>query len=57
MNAANEVAVAHFLKGKLSFTGSWEHACSVMRDHHVIEDPVIDQLIEADEWARNYAIA
>ena len=57
MNAANEVAVAQFLKGKLSFTGIWEHVASVMRDHHVIEDPVIDQLIEADEWARNYAIA
>ena len=57
MNAANEVAVAQFLKGKLSFPGIWKHVGSVMRDHDVIEDPAIDQLIEADEWARNYPIA
>ena len=57
MNAANEVAVAQFLKGKLSFPGIWKHVGSVMRDHDVIEDPAIDQLIEADAWARNYPIA
>jgi hypothetical protein len=41
----------------LSFPGIWKHVGSVMRDHDVIEDPAIDQLIEADAWARNYPIA
>ena len=56
MNAANEVAVAQFLKGQLSFPGIWEHVESVMTNHKVIEGPGIDELIEADQWARNYPI-
>jgi 1-deoxy-D-xylulose-5-phosphate reductoisomerase len=56
MNAANEVAVAQFLKGQLSFPGIWEHVESVMTNHKVIEGPGIDELIEADQWARSYPI-
>jgi len=56
MNAANEVAVAQFLEGKLCFPGIWEHVELVMKDHKVIENPAIDELIEADGWARNYPI-
>ena len=56
MNAANEIAVAQFLKGQLSFSGIWEHVESVMTNHKVIENPAIDELIEADQWARIYPI-
>ncbi|HIG83690.1 MAG TPA: 1-deoxy-D-xylulose-5-phosphate reductoisomerase [Verrucomicrobia bacterium] len=56
MNAANEIAVAQFLKGQLSFPGIWEHVESVMTNHKVIENPAIDELIEADQWARIYPI-
>jgi 1-deoxy-D-xylulose-5-phosphate reductoisomerase len=56
MNAANEIAVAQFLKGQLSFPGIWEHVELVMTNHKVIENPAIDELIEADQWARIYPI-
>jgi 1-deoxy-D-xylulose-5-phosphate reductoisomerase len=56
MNAANEIAVAQFLKGQLSFSGIWEHVESVMTNHKVIENPAIDELIEADQWARIHPI-
>lgn len=56
MNAANEIAVAQFLKGQLSFPGIWEHVESVMTNHKVIENPAIDELIEADQWARIHPI-
>ena len=56
MNAANERAVAEFLKGQSSFPSIWEHVESVMTDHNIIENPNIDELIEADQWARSYPI-
>ena len=56
MNAANEIAVAQFLQGQLSFPGIWEHVGSIMNDHNVIENPSIDELIEADRWARSFPI-
>ena len=56
MNAANEIAVAQFLQGQLSFPGIWEHVESIMNDHNVIENPSIDELIEADRWARSFPI-
>ena len=57
MNAANEIAVAQFLKGQLRFPGIWKHVESVMTNHNVIESPAIEELIEADQWARSYPIA
>ena len=56
MNAANEIAVAQFLKGQLRFPGIWKHVESVMTNHNVIESPAIEELIEADQWARGYPI-
>ncbi|MDB4711969.1 1-deoxy-D-xylulose-5-phosphate reductoisomerase [Verrucomicrobiales bacterium] len=56
MNAANERAVAEFLKGQSSFPSIWEHVESVMTNHNIIENPNIDELIEADQWARSYPI-
>ena len=52
MNAANEVAVAKFLAGDSSFPAIWEHVAKVMDAHAVIAHPSLDELIDADAWAR-----
>ena len=54
MNAANEVAVDLFLKKKISFPEIWQHVGFVMDDHKVINNPSVNELIEADSWAREY---
>tara|TARA_B100000965_G_scaffold349069_1_gene322042 strand:- start:839 stop:1987 length:1149 start_codon:yes stop_codon:yes gene_type:complete len=54
MNAANEVAVDLFLKEKISFPEIWQHVGFVMDDHKVINNPSVNELIEADSWAREY---
>ncbi len=55
LNAANEVAVAAFLNGKLSFPGIWETVGSVMEEHEVIARAPLDAIVEADHWARRRA--
>lgn len=57
MNAANEVAVAKFLAGGLSFPAIWEHVAEVMAAHQVIEHADLDELIAADAWARRQDIS
>tara|TARA_Y100000766_G_scaffold28039_1_gene19477 strand:- start:167 stop:1315 length:1149 start_codon:yes stop_codon:yes gene_type:complete len=54
MNAANEVAVDLFLKEKISFPEIWQYVGFVMDDHKVINNPSVNELIEADSWAREY---
>jgi len=52
MNAANEIAVAAFLKHRISFTHIPEIIRIVMDAHPVITNPDIEALIEADRWSR-----
>lgn len=55
LNAANEVAVEAFLKGKIKFT---EIACIIretMEEHDAMPDTQLDAVIEADRWARRKA--
>ena len=52
LNAANEAAVEAFLEGKLSFPGIWESVARAMDEVPFVEHPTLDQLIEADEAAR-----
>ena len=56
MNAANEVAVDLFLNKKISFPEIWQHVGFVMDDHKVINNPSVNELIEADSWAREYRL-
>jgi 1-deoxy-D-xylulose-5-phosphate reductoisomerase len=56
MNAANEVAVDAFLNGRVKFTTIWHHVEKVMEQHQVMEHPSLDQLIDADSWARGIAL-
>lgn len=56
-NAANEVAVAQFIEGKISFPGIWGVVEQVM-DAHECNEPLgnLDVILEADAWARAYAL-
>lgn len=55
LNAANEVAVEAFCQGRLSFPAITETVARVMDRHAVIEHPTLEQLLEADAWAREAA--
>lgn len=57
MNAANEVAVEAFLNGQGKFPAIWHTVERVMQKHTVIHHPSLEQLIEADRWARIEAAA
>ena len=56
MNAANEVAVAAFLKEEISLAGIWQMVEDIMNEHDVIETPDLSAVFEADKWARCYSL-
>lgn len=52
LNAANEIAVARFLAGKMGFLDI-ARCCRAVLDHHEVEaDPTLERLTELDAWAR-----
>ena len=55
LNAANEVAVERFCARQLGFTGIARLVTRVMDAHQVIEQPSLEQILEADRWARTEA--
>jgi 1-deoxy-D-xylulose-5-phosphate reductoisomerase len=55
LNAANEVAVKAFLKGKIKFTKISVIIKKTMDYHIVMSDTELDAVIEADRWAREKA--
>lgn len=55
MNAANEIAVAAFLKGELSFNGIYETVYKTMQSIPFIESPTYEQYVETNLAARQYA--
>jgi len=57
LNAANEVAVERFCRRELSFPGIAATVARVMDTHAVVGDPTLDQILEADRWARAAAAA
>ena len=56
MNAANEVAVEAFLAGRIKFTAIWQTVERIMEAHDTQLRPTLDQLVEADAWARREAV-
>ncbi|HVX10188.1 MAG TPA: 1-deoxy-D-xylulose-5-phosphate reductoisomerase [Pirellulales bacterium] len=52
LNAANEAAVAGFLKGRLRFNQIVPLVKSVLEHHHFDPSPSLDRLWELDGWAR-----
>ena len=55
LNAANEVAVAAFLKNSLSFIRIPQIIEKTMAYHRVVSDPTLNDILEADQWARKQA--
>jgi 1-deoxy-D-xylulose-5-phosphate reductoisomerase len=52
LNAANEAAVAAFLDGEMAFLDIVPACRSVLEHHEFIANPMLEQLIELDAWAR-----
>ncbi|MGC7879884.1 1-deoxy-D-xylulose-5-phosphate reductoisomerase, partial [Desulforudis sp. 1190] len=52
MNAANEVAVEAFLGGNLGFLRIPEVVTRVMEAHAAVSAPSLEEILEADRWAR-----
>jgi 1-deoxy-D-xylulose-5-phosphate reductoisomerase len=55
LNAANEVAVAAFLENRLSFIKIPQIIEKTMEHHVVVTDPTLNDILEADQWARKQA--
>ena len=55
LNAANEIAVQAFLKHRISFVKIPEIIRETMERHTVVKDPSLDDILEADRWAREQA--
>ena len=56
LNGANEMANLLFREGKIEFLEIEELVEKAMNAHEVVKDPTIDQLLEIDQWARNYVL-
>ena len=54
-NAANEVAVARFVKGDIRFPQIWGTVDRVLSAHRTIEHAPLETIIAADQWARTEA--
>lgn len=52
LNAANETGVKLFLDGRIRFSGIWHTVEEVMRRHQNGRDPALEEILEADRWAR-----
>jgi 1-deoxy-D-xylulose-5-phosphate reductoisomerase len=57
LNAANEVAVDAFCKGKISFPQISETVTRAMDRHQVTLSPTLEQILAADAWARSIALS
>jgi 1-deoxy-D-xylulose-5-phosphate reductoisomerase len=55
LNAANEVAVAHFLAGRLGFTEIAGLVEQTLEGHEVVPVDDLEQLLDVDRSARRYA--
>ncbi len=56
VNGANETAVSLFLDDKIQFYDIFELVNSVLKNHKVILNPSLNDILQADKWAREYII-
>ncbi len=54
-NAANEIAVAAFIEGRLSFPGIWQTVARTMEVHQTESHAGLEAILAADAWARKEA--
>ena len=52
LNAANEMAVEAFVNGQINFPQIAETVRRAMERHQVVSHPTLEQILEADTWAR-----
>jgi 1-deoxy-D-xylulose-5-phosphate reductoisomerase len=55
LNAANEIAVEAFVNRKINFLQITETVRRTMDAHKTVAHPTLDQILEADAWARREA--
>lgn len=55
LNAANEVAVAKFLAGKIKFVGIPQLIEKVLSKHRTVKNAGLSSILAADQWARAQA--
>jgi 1-deoxy-D-xylulose-5-phosphate reductoisomerase len=55
LNAANEAAVEAFVNHRLSFPQITDTVRRTMDRHQLVTHPTLDQILEADAWARREA--
>lgn len=57
MNAANEIAVDHFVRGHKGYTQIPATVEAVMEAHENIDSPDLNAIVRSDHWARQRALA
>ncbi len=57
LSAADEVAVELFLAGRIGFPDITALVSGTLDKHEVVEHPTLEQILEADAWARETARA
>ncbi len=57
LNAANEVAVDAFCRGKISFPQISQMVARTMERHQPIARPTLEEILAADAWARSTALS
>jgi len=55
LNAANEIAVEAFVNRRITFPQITETVRRTMDRHKVVAHPTLEQILEADAWARKEA--
>jgi 1-deoxy-D-xylulose-5-phosphate reductoisomerase len=55
VSAANDVAVEQFVDGRIGFTRIAETLAATLDAHEPRRDPTLDDVLEAERWARAYA--
>ena len=53
-NAANELAVARFLDRKISYLAITDMIEAAMRQHKVIDNPSVDEILAAEQETYDY---
>jgi len=55
LNAADEEAVAAFLKGRVGFLSIYKIVEKVVLRHKIVKKPSLEAVLQADQWARQEA--
>jgi len=56
LNSANETAVNLFLEGNIKFRDIHYFIKSALHNHTPVQNPILDDILKADEWARSFVL-